>query len=266
MDNRPIAVIDSGVGGLASLGAIREAMPNEDIVYFGDTAFMPFGTKTEAELRDRATKIAVKMDEMGCKMIIVACNTMSCVAMDAIYKAAPSLLVQSMLEPATKMVVKECHEGARLGLIATPRCIESGVYLKKFAGLRNHPDLFAKGIPELSVFIENGITEGPQMESLLHSYMDVMGGEDGLEYILLGCTHYPLATGAIEKLFPNAKVLDPAKELAKSAMMLLRVHEFNADPEKEGKLELYASKLTPGFSTMAVRLGLGEYEIREVDL
>lgn len=265
MDNRPIAVIDSGVGGLASLGAIRDAMPNENIIFFGDTAFMPFGTKTEEELRERAGLIAKKMASFDAKMIIIACNTMSCVAINEMYKAAPMLLIQSMVEPCCKSVLK-CEDSAKVGLIATPRCIGTGLYKKTFEGLKNHPTVYPVGIPELSVYIEEGTLDGPKMNELLSSYLDGVVKNDGIEYLLLGCTHYPLASNAILSLYPNLKLLDPCENLAKSAKILLKVHGLNAEEEREGKLEIYASKITQGFSSMAEKLGLSGIEIKEISL
>jgi len=265
MNKNPIAVIDSGVGGLACIEEIRKAMPTEDIIYLGDTAFMPFGTKTNEELNIRSEKIAKALDAMGVKMIIIACNTLSTVCLDTFYKTCPMMLCQGMVEPLVRSVIKNINPGEKLGLIATPRCVESKAYDAAFAKTKKNPELISVGIPELSVFVENGIVDGPQMEHLLHSYMDSMVNERGATSLVLGCTHYPLVTECIHKLYPDLQIINPAKDLATCSMQLLGCHELD-NPEGNGSLSLYTTKTTQGFANMATRLGLGDCEIKEINI
>jgi len=265
MNNKPIAIIDSGVGGLACIEEVRKAMPKEDIIYLGDTAFMPFGTKTNEELKTRSARIGKALEAMDAKMIIIACNTLSTVCLETFYATCPMMLCQGMVEPVVRSVLKNISEDEKLGLIATPRCVESGAYDVAFAKTRKHPQLISKGIPELSVFIENGIVDGPQMEHLLHSYMDEMVYDKGITSLVLGCTHYPLVTDCIQKLYPELRIFNPAKDLAVCSMQLLGCHEMD-NPDGTGSLTLYSTKISQGFANMANKLGFGDYEIKEIEI
>ena len=266
MNNKPIAVVDSGVGGLACLAEIRDAMPSEDIIYFGDTANMPYGTKTKEELLCCVKNFTDYLCEYGVKMIILACGTMSSTAIPFFYENYPEILIQGVIDPAVAAVVRACNEGDKVGVIATPRSIESGGYQAAFGRVKKNLEVFYKGCPELSVYIEKGITDGPEMEELLHSYLDDMVEEDGIGTLLLGCTHYPLVSECINRLYPDLKLVDPAFSLARNAAMLLSVHELDADDERDGELMIYASKKTESFVKMAKLLGLGDYPVEEVTL
>ena len=116
------------------------------------------------------------------------------------------------------------------------------------------------------MYIEKGITDGPEMEELLRSYLDELVMKDNIDTLLLGCTHYPLVTGCIEKLYPGLKVIGPADALARNASMLLKVHGMSDESDGEGSLRILASKKTEGFANMARLLGMGDIEIEEVTL
>lgn len=266
MNNSPIAVVDSGVGGLACLSAIRSAMPGEDIIYFGDTAHMPFGSKTTEEVCGYARSISLYLESQGVKMIILACGTMSSVAVNAIYEACPNIIVQGIIEPAVSVVARNCEDGARVGVIATPRTIESGSHKAAFERIRKKYDMYYKGCPELASLIERGVTEGPELEALLEKYLDEIVEKDGVEALLLGCTHYPLVSECINKLYPKVSLLDPAELLARMSSSMLKVHGFDADSSRQGSIRICASKYTDSFRRMADMLGFGDISIEEVKL
>ena len=263
---KPIAVVDSGVGGLACLGAVRRAMPNEDIIYFGDTANMPYGTRSVEELTSFADRFGRFFAGQGAKMMILACGTMSSTVIPFLYREYPEILIQGVIDPAVAACSRMSTDENRIGVIATPRSIESGSYQSAFKSLRKKPAVFFRSCPELSVYIEKGITQGKEMEELLHSYLDELVYEDKIDTLLLGCTHYPLVTDCIEKLYPGLRTVDPAAALAKSASMLLKVHGMCSEKEEIGSLRILASKKTAGFASMAELLGMGDVEIEEVDI
>ena len=266
MNNRPIAVVDSGVGGLACLQAIRDAMPNEDIIYFGDTANMPYGTKSKEEIISLAGDFGDFLKAHGVKMIIMACGTLSSTTVPFFYRNYPEILIQDIIGPSVAAVSRACKDGDRVGVIATPRSIESGSYKTAFESLRKKLVVSYRGCPDLSVYIEKGITDGPEMEELLRSYLDDMVRKDGIETLLLGCTHYPLVSECIGRLYPGLRIIGPAEALAKNASILLRVHDLETGSEEEGSLVIYASRKTEGFENMAARLGFGDIPIEEVKL
>lgn len=266
MNNKAIAVVDSGVGGLVCLKAIRKALPGEDIIYFGDTANMPYGTKSREEVCALADKFTSFLCAHGIKMIILACGTLSSTAIPFFYKNYPELLVQGVIDPVVSAAARQCDEDSNVGVIATPRSIESDAYAQSFERLRKHLNVFYRGCPELSVYIEKGITEGPEMEELLHGYLDEMVYEDKIESLVLGCTHYPLVSGCINKLYPQLKLIEPSEALAKNAKVLLTVHGMDSGKDDGGTLCIYASKKTDGFIKMADSLGFGDALFEEVTL
>lgn len=266
MNNNPIAIIDSGVGGLSCIDVIRDAMPEEDIIYFGDTANMPYGTKSAEEICAAQEKIAEYLLSRDVKMVILACNTLSAVVIPTYYRIMPMALVQDIIEPSVTATSRVCTTESRLGIIATPTTIESGVHKKAFDKLKKKFAIFYKGCPDLSVYIERGITEGPELEALLHEYMDGMVYEDKIDTLLLGCTHYPLAEDTIRKLYPDLKLVNPAESLARVASMMLNLHELNADEDRDGSLQICVSRRTEGFSSMAEKLGFGDIPVEEVVL
>jgi len=266
MENKPIAVIDSGVGGLACLGAIRKIMPEEDIIYFGDTAHMPYGTKSVEELHSYAKAIGDYLSSLGTKMVILACGTMSSTVIPFFYKEFPEMLVQGIIDPAVAATSMASQDGDKVGVIATPRCIESGSFDAAFSRLRKKLEVYYKGCPGLSDLIEKGVTEGPEMEEILKKYLDEMVNEKGIKTLLLGCTHYPLVTDCINKLYPELKIVSPVTALAKNANSLLKVHEMDTESEGTGSLRIQASKKTEGFENMAKLLGFGDIPVEEVKL
>ncbi len=264
--NNPIAIVDSGVGGLACIDFIRKAMPEEDIIYFGDTANMPYGTKTAEEICAAQKKVAEFLKAQDVKMVILACNTLSAVAVPLYYETLPLAITQNIIEPSITATSRVCTTESRLGIIATPMTIESGVHKAAFDKLKKKFAIFYKGCPELSVYIERGITEGPELEKLLHEYMDGLVYEDKIDTLLLGCTHYPLVADCILKLYPELKLVDPAESLARVSSMMLNLHEMSADEDREGSLRICVSRRTEGFVTMAGNLGFGDIPVEEVVL
>ena len=266
MNNRPVAVVDSGVGGLTCLEAIRKAMPREDIIYFGDEANMPYGTKSEEEILGFARDFGEFLKGHGVKMIIFACGTLSSTVIPFFYKNYPEVLVQGIVDSAAAALSRASEEGDRVGVIATPRSIDSGSYQDAIGRLRKKLTVSYMGCPELSVLIEKGVTDGPEMEALLRSYLDGMVNEEGIKRLLLGCTHYPLVSGCINKLYPDLQIVNPDAILAKNAYALLKVHGMDSGDEREGSLTVYTTKMTDAFSSMVKRLGIDEALVEEVSL
>lgn len=267
MNNKPIAVVDSGVGGLVTLGAIREAMPGEDIIFLGDTADMPFGTKSNGEICEIAKKITNYLyNERGVKMIILACGTLSSVAVEEIYKIAPLALVQGTIEPAITATARACKEENRIAVLATPAAINSGSHKMLFERLKKKLTLFYRGCPKLASLIEDGKVETPEMDAAITEYLDDLVKEEHVDSVLLGCTHYPLATEVINRLYPELKVIDPAEMLAKNCSMMLRLHELESENEEGGSLTLLTTKKTENLVRMADALGFGDLPIEEVAL
>lgn len=265
MNNNPIAVIDSGVGGLSCLPAIIKAMPKENIIYLGDTLHAPYGSKSEEQIRTYAHNIGSFLQSEGVKMVIIACGTMSSIAIDCFYKDFPDMIVQGIIEPGVSSVSRACSGGEKVGILATLRTIESGAHAKIFEKLSKRFELYYKACPKLAGIIENGVFNGPEMEAALKEYLDELVYDKKIDALLLGCTHYPFASECIKKLYPGLKLIDPAENLARASCSLLKVHEMDAERE-QGSLRILSTKRTESMEILADRIGCEGIKIEEVSL
>ena len=191
-----IAVVDSGVGGVSVLRQLVKWMPGERFLYFGDSANAPYGTKTTEQVRALALSVAEKLLSRGIKALVVACNTATSAAIEELRSAYPQLIVVG-IEPAVKLAARN-FPGGRIGVMATPVTLRE----EKF----NHlvalcsadctvVPLPAPGLPEL---VERGMGDSPEADALLTEVLGVWKGK--LDALVLGCTHYPFAAGAIRRV------------------------------------------------------------------
>jgi glutamate racemase len=223
VDNeRPIGVFDSGVGGLTVLRALEEALPREAFLYLGDTARLPYGTKSPASVVRYATQCAGALVGRGIKALVVACNTAASAALPALEARYPGLPVVGVVEPGARAAVAASRSG-RIAVVATEGTIRARAYVAAIERLR--PDARVTGIGG-SVFValaEEGWTEGPIVEQVAHRYLDgVFRGAAAPDTLLLGCTHFPVLAGALRKAIPEGVALvDSARTTAEAVVELL---------------------------------------------
>ncbi len=203
----PIGVFDSGVGGLTVLRALQAALPAESFLYLGDTARLPYGTKSPASVVRYATQCAGLLVSRGIKALVVACNTAASAALPDLAARYPGLPVVGVVEPGASAAVAASPSG-RIAVIATEGTIRAGAYVAAITRLR--PEACVTGIGG-SVFValaEEGWTDGPIVEQVAHRYLDgVFAGGDAPDTLLLGCTHFPVLAGALRHAIPAAVTL-----------------------------------------------------------
>lgn len=241
MSNRPIGVMDSGVGGLTVVRAILDQLPNEPVIYVGDTAHGPYGPRPIAEVRELALGVLDSLVEREVKALVIACNSASA-AMLRDARERYSIPVIEVIQPAVRRAVGATRTG-RIGVIGTAATINSGAYSDAFAAAP-HVELTSVACPRFVEFVEAGITGGPELVSVAHSYIDQVLEAD-VDTLVLGCTHYPLLTGVISMIAgDDVTLVSSAEETAKDVYRtlvennLLRdaslgapVHEFLATGE-----------------------------------
>ncbi len=195
----PIGVFDSGVGGLTVLGALRKGLPQESFIYLGDTARVPYGTKSPATVVRYSLNNARFLQSQGIKMLVVACNTASAHAIPALQKEL-SIPVVGMIEPGARAALESTRNG-KIGVIGTYGTVESGAYQKALAELRTGLEVFAEPCPLLVPLAEEGQTDGEIPRLILIQYLCRLH-ERGprLDVLVLGCTHYPLFRGLIAEV------------------------------------------------------------------
>jgi glutamate racemase len=219
--DRPIGIFDSGVGGLTVANAIRQALPGENLVYFGDTAHLPYGDKSKDTIISYSVRITQFLLEQQCKMIVVACNTASANAYDAIMKeTAGKALVVDVISPVVDYVSRQ---GAfrRIGVIGTKATINSGTYVSQIIGKNPHLSVASLATPMLVPMIEEGFIFDDISNAIIRSYLS-KPELDKIDSLILGCTHYPIIRNQISKYFNfEVEVIDSSRIVANHLQKLL---------------------------------------------
>ena len=217
----PIGVFDSGIGGLTVANAIVEQLPQEAILYFGDTAHLPYGDKSADAIRYYALRIVKFLLDEGCKMIVIACNSASSAAYHVLldfYKE--QALFVNVVDPLVDAVLQNGYN--HVGMIATKATVHSGVYARQLASLNPDVHLFSLATPLLAPMIEEGYVHNQISQAVIQSYLENQGFE-GTEALLLACTHYPLIHEEIADFMgPSVAVLDSTDVVAKQVEQRLK--------------------------------------------
>ena len=218
----PIGVFDSGVGGLTVLRALKETLPRETFLYLGDTARLPYGTKSPASVVRYATQCAGLLVGRGIKALVVACNTAASAALPALAGRFPGLPVVGVVEPGARAAVAASPSG-RIAVVATEGTIRAGAYVAAIQRLRPAAQVTGIGCSVFVALAEEGWTAGPIVEQVAHRYLDgVFAGAAAPDTLLLGCTHFPVLAAALRKAVPPAVALvDSARTTAQAVAELL---------------------------------------------
>lgn len=195
-EHSPIGVFDSGVGGLTVLKALIERLPNEATVYLGDTARVPYGTKSGEVVTKYSLANAEVLLEHGVKCLVVACNTASAVALPALREQLP-IPVVGVIEPGASAAAKVTHSG-KIAVIGTPGTIASGAYQRALQGVRQGLEVHAQACPLFVPLAEEGWTDGEVPRLVAERYLRTGLLEGGVDTLVLGCTHYPLLSEVIQ--------------------------------------------------------------------
>lgn len=218
MSNAPIGIFDSGVGGLTVARAILDQLPNESVLYIGDTARGPYGPRPLAEVRDFSLETLDFLVEQGVKALVIACNTASA-AMLRDARERYSIPVVEVIQPAVRRAVAATRTG-KVGVIGTRATIDSQAYLDAFAAAP-HLEITSTACPRFVEFVERGETSGEAITQVAREYLAPMIDAD-VDTLVLGCTHYPLLTGVISYVMGNSvSLVSSAEETAKDLYRVL---------------------------------------------
>ncbi|MFN0284940.1 MAG: glutamate racemase [Kineosporiaceae bacterium] len=227
MTDAPIGILDSGVGGLTVARAVLDQLPHEPVVYVGDTAHGPYGPKPIAQVRSHALDVMDHLVESGVKMIVIACNSASAATLRDARERYDVPLVE-VIQPAVRRAVAATRVGV-VGVIGTRATITSRAYEDAFAAA---PQLTiaTRACPRFVEFVERGVTGGPELLDVAHSYLDPVRTA-GVDTLVLGCTHYPLLTGVIAYVMgEDVTLINSAEETAKDVYRTLVAHGLERDP------------------------------------
>lgn len=228
-----IGVFDSGVGGLTVIKEIFKQLPGYPIIYFGDTARLPYGTKGEKFVKKYSEKITGWLLQKKVKIVVIACNTSSAWSADHLKNRFKGLPIFEMINPAIEGAVS-CTRNNKIGIIGTPGTIRSGVYKKKLR-IKNIKKIYQQACPLLVPLVEEGFVEGSITREIIKKYLKPLK-QRGIDTLILGCTHYPLLSDEISKLISSKiKIINPAENIVNELKRFLEKHPEISRDKKESK-------------------------------
>ena len=242
--NCPIGVFDSGIGGLTVVKEIKEILPNEDIVYFGDTARLPYGSKSNRLVTQYSIENAIFLNSKNVKMIVIACNTASA-ASSVFLRNFIKIPVIGVIECGATVAVK-LSEKKRVGVIGTKSTIRSGAYSSTIKSLDMEMKVFEMPTPLLVHLVEENWVEKEITGAILNEYLGPLL-ENDIDTLILGCTHYPLLKKRINEVAPDVTLVDSSKEIARLVKATLANHSILSDRMEPGNICVYLSDAHPEF-------------------
>lgn len=244
---RPIGVFDSGIGGLTVARAVSRLLPHERLIYFGDTAHLPYGDKSTAAIQAYSIKICDVLLRQQCKVILIACNSASTAAYELVREYVGSkALVLNVIDPIVAHVGRH-YAGRAVGLIGTKQTVGSNVYRKKIDDLAAGIQLHALATPLLAPMIEEGFFNNAISESVIQTYLSDPA-LSSIEALVLACTHYPLIREQIAGFYQGrVDVLDPSASVAEALQRLLEDHNLLSASKVQPRHHFYVSDFTRSF-------------------
>ena len=267
-DTQPIGMYDSGVGGLTVVRAVQDLLPHEDVIYLADTARVPYGDKSRDDIVQFSRQIMDFLTGRGCKMLVVACNTSSAIALPDMAQRLDVPIV-GMIVPGAAKAVRTTRNG-RIGIMATNNTAKSGAYGRAIRNLLPEAEVYEVGCPLLVPMVESGQLEGERVREAIRGYIGDML-ERGIDTLIYGCTHYPYLREEIGKVAgETVRLVDPAIEVADEVRKITEF-DFNgrvADGGKpQGSLEVLVTGDTESFKSSGLRLlGRGLDDVKHLDL
>lgn len=263
-DNRPIGVFDSGIGGLTVAQAVLRAIPDERMVYFGDTAHLPYGDKSTAAIQAYSVKICDLLLRHGVKAILIACNSASAAAYDLVREYVGSrAVVMNVIDPVVDFLGQR-YQSQKVGLIGTKQTVGSNVYLRKVHQADAGIELVSLATPLLAPMIEEGFANSQVSQAIVDAYLDSPELE-GIRALVLACTHYPLILPQLQAYYATkdkaVQLIDPSVHVAERFAALLTEKHLLAAPAESttspaSRHHFYVSDYTASFAA-STRLFFG---------
>lgn len=270
MNNAPIGVFDSGLGGLTVARAIIDKLPDEEIIYLGDTANTPYGPRPIAEVRALTIDLLDALVQQGVKMLVVACNTATAAALSDAherYWIRQGIPVVEVISPAASEAAVSTRNG-RIGVIGTEATVDSGAYLRALAAVPG-VTVQQQACPQFVDFVERGVTTGQELMETTETYLHPLR-ESGVDTVILGCTHYPLLTGPVSLVMgPNVRLVASSEATANAVYSKLVELDMLHEPrppdqqDRPGQYRFLTTSESPQFSHLSRRF-LGP-EVQQIE-
>jgi glutamate racemase len=249
--NLPIGVFDSGLGGLTVVKQIFSYIPQESVIYFGDTARLPYGTKSVQTVQTFSLQIAHFLQKQGVKLIVVACNTASSAALEMLKKNI-DIPVIGVIEPGARAAIRS-SKNKRIGIIGTTATISSGMYERELHKFDSDAKVYSVACPLFVPLVEEGWIDSKVTEMVAEEYLKPILNEK-IDTLVLGCTHYPLLKGVFEKIIDsNVEIVDSSIETAKVVKSVLYKKGLLAQAGRKPLYKFYVSDYPQKFEEVAKR-------------
>lgn len=260
-NDMPIGIIDSGVGGLTVVRELHKLLPTEDLIYFGDNINCPYGNKNAYEIKSLTSRMLDFMEMKKVKVLVVACNTITTILEMLTHKYDFNIIgiIQPVVEHVEKLGVK------KIGLVATGVTVNSKYYEKTFKNNKVDIEVISEGSQSLALLIEKGILENRDIEEEVSRLIFEIDQKDHIDYIILGCTHFPIVEDIFEKKFPSKKYINPALEQALNVQQYLSNNGLLANKGK-GLLTIYTSGFPYIYEEIIEKLGINVSSITRISL
>jgi len=241
-----IGIFDSGIGGLTVAAAVARSFPKESILYFGDTAHLPYGEKSTEAILSYSSGIADFLIRSGCKMLVIACNTASAIAYEALkVQYEGKVPVVDVISPLVELVASKNYR--KLGVIATKATVRSDIYPRQLQALQSGLEVSTLATSMLATMIEEGFANSDISQAVLHNYLTYPDFE-GIEALLLACTHYPLIRAEIENFYgKKVAVYDSVDAVVQKIALLLDTWHLQNNSTTSSKQQFFVSDYTRSF-------------------
>ena len=264
MRNSAIGIFDSGIGGLTVANAINKILPNEDIIYFGDTEHLPYGEKSKRAIQIFSKTIINFLIKKNCKIIVIACNSASSVAEKTIKDISKRTSVLNVIDPVVSEVAKK-YSKQNIGVIGTKATIKSGIYEKKIRAMYKDVKISSLATPLLAPMIEEGFINEAISNTVINNYLSNNKLAD-IDHLILACTHYPLIQKTIQDYYSGGiTMIDSANIVAKHVKSHLKEDNLLSD-KKLSTHHFFVSNYTKSFERSAKFFFKGDVKLKEINL
>jgi len=268
-NNLPIGVFDSGLGGLTIVKALKQTLPNESFIYFGDTAHLPYGDKSPELLRGFIQEIALFLLKQPVKALIIACNTATAVARDLCVRLGGDIPVFDVIRPAVELALAQTQNN-KVAVIGTKTTVKSGIYSQLIQQKNSQVSIIEKATPLLVPMIEEGWLHNNISQDVIDAYMSDTGFHS-IDTLILGCTHYPLIKSQIASYFKtnyehSINVIDSSKAVANYVKQELKALKLDISFKNLLPHHFYLSDFTTNFEDSAALFLSENVKFQKIDL
>lgn len=237
--NRPIGVIDSGVGGLTVAHELMRQLPNEELIYVGDTLRCPYGPRPKEEVKKFTFELVEFLLTKNVKMIVIACNTATAFALEDLKKVL-SIPIIGVIQPGARAAIKQT-ENKQIGIIGTEGTVKSGAYPRALKKINQQLNVTSLACPQFVPMVEKGITSGEEAYKVVAEALSPLKEGTNIDTLVLGCTHYPLLQQVIQDVMGDVKIISSGEETARETSVILEMHHLLYTEPRNPKHTFYTT-------------------------